>query len=294
MNYDFDWTANAIENFLRERARSGREPEVPFQTALKALNGRGDVDRTPEWVAVAAVGQLVAAGRVKSRVWKRDQDVPGEVLLTYKAPAAGASAMSAFEAIDSRRAVKHFDPEHEMSAAEEARILQAGRAAPTAFNLQHVRFVLVKDPGLRAKVREAAWDQAQVTDCSLLIVLAADLMAWEKHAARLWAGAPREVQDFLLPAIENYYTDKPEVQRDEAMRSCGLAAQNLMLAARALGYDSCPMDGFDFAAVGELLHLPADHVLAMFVAIGKKTKEPWDRPGNMDRDEVVLTDRFPA
>ena len=59
------------------------------------------------------------------------------------------------------------------------------------------------------------------------------------------------------------YKGNEQVQRDEAMRSCGIAAQTLMLAAKAMGYDSCPMDGFDFEAVGKLINLPADHLISM-------------------------------
>jgi nitroreductase len=76
------------------------------------------------------------------------------------------------------------------------------------------------------------------------------------------------------------------------MRSCGIAAQTLMLAARAMGYDSCPMDGFDFDAVGKLINLPADHVVAMCVAIGKPTKEAWPRGGQLPLSEVVIENRF--
>ena len=57
------------------------------------------------------------------------------------------------------------------------------------------------------------------------------------------------------------------------MRSCGIAAQTLMLVAKAMGYGSCPMDGFDFDTVAELINLPEDHVITMFVVIGKATQE---------------------
>lgn len=98
----------------------------------------------------------------------------------------------------------------------------------------------------------------------------------------------------MIPAIDAYYRDKDQVQRDEAMRSCGIVAQTLMLSAKALGYDSCPMDGFDFDAVGKLINLPDDHVIAMFVAIGKGTKEPWPRPGQLDLDDVVIKNAYSA
>ena len=67
-----------------------------------------------------------------------------------------------------------------------------------------------------------------------------------------------------------------------------------MLAAAAMGYQSCPMDGFDFNAVAKLIALPDDHQIAMFVAIGKGIKDPWPRPGQLALKEVVVTDRFGA
>ena len=201
--------------------------------------------------------------------------------------------MNTFEAIETRRSVKHYDPDHRLEGGEERRLFELARLSPTAFNLQHWRFVVVRDPELRKQIRAVAWDQAQVTDASLLVVLCADLAAWKRDPEGLWKGAPKEVQDFLLPAIEGYYRDKPQVQRDEAMRSSGIAAQTLMLAARAMGYDSCPMDGFDFEEVGRLIRLPEDHVIAMFVAIGKGTKDPWPRPGARAYEHVVVEDRFP-
>jgi nitroreductase len=76
------------------------------------------------------------------------------------------------------------------------------------------------------------------------------------------------------------------------MRSCGLAAQTLMLAAKAKGYDSCPMIGFDPVQVGELICLPEDHVIGMMVAIGKKTKDAQPRGGQRPVDEVLVVDRF--
>jgi len=200
--------------------------------------------------------------------------------------------MDTIEAIKTRRAVKHYDSEHEMTEAEVEQIMSLALLAPTAFNIQNTRLVLVRDPELRKQIRAAAWDQAQVTDASLLIVLCADTKSWEKEPGRYWAHAPQEVQDFVVPAIDQYYRGREQVQRDEAMRSCGIAAQTLMLTARAMGYDSCPMDGFDFDAVGKLINLPDDHVVAMFVAIGKSTKEAWPKGGQLPMDEVVITDRF--
>jgi nitroreductase len=200
--------------------------------------------------------------------------------------------MNVISAIEARRAVKAYDATHQISEAEIEQLLSLAMLSPTAFNIQNWRFVLVQDPELRKQVRAASWDQAQVTDASLLVVLVADLKAWEKEPSRYWRNADAPVRDYLVKAIDNYYRGKDSVQRDEGMRSCGMAAMTLMLAAKELGYDSCPMDGFDFDAVAKLLNLPADHTPAMFVAIGKGIKPANPRGGQLTFNEVVIRNKF--
>lgn len=200
--------------------------------------------------------------------------------------------MNVAEAIETRRAVKAFDPGQPMSEAETDRLLDLAMRSPTAFNIQHWRFVLVTDPALRRQLRAVAWDQPQVTDAALLIVLTADIRAWDKDPRRYWRLADQPTQDQLVGAIDQYYRGREQVQRDEAMRSCGIAAQTLMLAAREMGYDSCPMDGYDADAVARLIRLPEDHVLAMFVAVGKALRPAFPRSGPLAREEVVVRDRF--
>ena len=200
--------------------------------------------------------------------------------------------MNTLEAITARRAIKHYDPAHVMTDAEIHQLLEAAMQAPTAFNIQHWRFVTVIDPELRKQIRAVAWDQAQVTDASLLIVLCADKDAWQKDAARYWKDAPQPVQDFLVPAIGQYYAGRDQVQRDECMRSCGLAGMTIMLAAKAMGYDSCPMDGFDFDAVAKIIKLPEDHVISFMLAVGKGTQPAWPKPGQLPYDEVVIQNTF--
>jgi nitroreductase len=179
-----------------------------------------------------------------------------------------------------------------MTKKEVEKLLSLALLSPTAFNIQNWRFVVVKDEAQRKEIRKASWDQTQVTDASLLIILCADLKAWEKEPIRYWHSAPEPVQEFIVPAIHQYYNGLDRVQRDEAMRSCGIAAQTLMLAAKSMGYDSCPMDGFDFEAVGELINLPEDHAICMFVAIGKAIQEALPRDDKLPLDDVVITDRF--
>ncbi|MDD2834404.1 MAG: nitroreductase family protein [Methylotenera sp.] len=200
--------------------------------------------------------------------------------------------MNVGQAIIERRAVKAYDPQHKMTNEEVKQLLSLAMLSPTAFNIQNWRFVVVTDPALRKEIRKASWDQAQVEEASLLIVLTADLKSWEKQPERYWINAPKPVQDYLIPAIGQYYAGHEQVQRDEAMRSCGMAATTLMLAAKEMGYDTCPMDGFDFDAVAKLLNLPADHIPTMFVVVGKALKAAQPRGGQLSMDEVVVYNKF--
>lgn len=195
-------------------------------------------------------------------------------------------------AIQTRRSIKRFDAQHKMSEAEIEELLSLAVLSPTAFNIQHWRFVRVSDPELRAAIRAVSWMQAQITDASLLLVICADIQAWNKQPERYWRNASEELREGIVATLGDFYRGQAQLQRDEAMRSCGMAAQTLMLAAKAMGYDSSPMDLSDFGAAAELLRLPPDYAIAMFLAIGKARCEPWPRAGQLPLEEVVLHNHF--
>lgn len=199
--------------------------------------------------------------------------------------------METITAIRDRRSVKHYDPAHEMSEAEINALLELALLSPTSFNMQNWRFVVVTDAEKRAAIQAAAWNQAQVTEASITILLCADLNAHE-DAGRYWVHAPQPVQDMLVPMIAPFYDDKPQLQRDEAMRSIGIASQTLMLAAKSMGYDSCPMIGFDPVKVAEIIDLPENHVIGMMLTVGKAIKDANVRGGQLPYEDVVFRDGF--
>jgi nitroreductase len=200
--------------------------------------------------------------------------------------------LDTFDAVRERRSVKHYDPNHKLSDEEIEKLMSLAVLSPTSFNIQNWRFVIVKDPEIRKEIRSASWDQAQVTDASLLLVICADLKSWKKNPSQYWKDAPKEAQDFLVPAMEEFYEGKEQLQRDEAMRSCGIVAQTLMLVAKSMGYDSNPMIGFDPQKVAEIIDLPDEHVISMLMVIGKQTKPAMSRGGQLPLSDIVFTDRF--
>jgi nitroreductase len=200
--------------------------------------------------------------------------------------------MNTLDAIRQRRAIKHFDPAHQFKKEETQQLIELAMQAPSSFNIQHWRLVNVTDKALRTQLRAAAHDQAQVTDASLLFVIAVDIKAWSKDPARYWVNAPKEAQDILVPWINPFYSGDKQLQRDEAMRSAGILLQTMMLAAKGMGYDSCPMVGFDFKKVAELIHLPKDFALAAMLPIGKAAKPAWPKPGFIPQSEMIVENHF--
>lgn len=200
--------------------------------------------------------------------------------------------MDTFAAIAGRRSVKKFDPAHVMTAADIDRLLGAAILSPTSFNIQNWRFVAVTDPQVKAAIRRAGWNQAQFTDCSLLVIVCGDREAYRRDPARYWAAAPQATRDFIVPAILGAYGPNEALRRDENLRSGSMAAQTIMLAAQAMGYDTCPMIGFDFAEVGRIVGLPADHDIVMAVTVGKALEPARERGGQLPLAEVVIRDHF--
>ena len=200
--------------------------------------------------------------------------------------------MNTRETIEARRSVKHFDPNHAMPENDLTELIRLTKLAPSSFNMQNYRILVVRDPGIRQQIRAVAWDQAHVTDASVLFILCADLTAHQENPSTYWSHAPQEVQDILGPMIQPFYEGKDTLIRDEAIRSSALAGMTLMLAAKDMGYDSCPMIGFDGEKVAELINLPQHYALSFMIPVGKQTQPGWERGNRLADDRVVAYDKF--
>ncbi len=201
--------------------------------------------------------------------------------------------MDTTTAIRERRSVKHYDPTHRMSEAEIRELLELALLSPTSFNMQNWRFVVVTDQEKKDALRAASWNQAQVSEASVTILLCADLHSY-KGGERYWEYAPQPVKEMIVPMIAPFYESNASLQRDEAMRSIGIAGQTIMLAAKAMGYDSCPMIGFDAAKVAQIINLPENHIVGMMIPVGKALKPANPRGGQLPYEEVVFRDEFPG
>jgi nitroreductase len=199
--------------------------------------------------------------------------------------------MDTFEAIKSRRSIKSFK-QHTISKDEISKLLESAILSPTSYNIQNWRFVIVSEQTLKDKLCELSYGQRQVAEASLVIILCADLKAWNKDPERYWRILQKEPRNSIVNAIRRSYQGNSILEKDEAMRSCGFAAQTIMLAAKSMGYDTCPMEGFEYDKVGKLINLPSDHIISMMVVVGKAAKEANPRGGQLPLSEVIFENKF--
>ena len=127
-----------------------------------------------------------------------------------------------------RRSIKHFDPTHQMQKSEINELFKTTLLSPTAFNIQHWRFDVIENKDLREQIKKISFNQSQVTDASLLVVISGDQDAWKKNPKKYWKNADGDVQRMMETMIHNFYINKKEMQRDEVMRSCSMAAMTMM------------------------------------------------------------------
>ena len=203
--------------------------------------------------------------------------------------------MELFDAIYQRRAIKAFDPEHIISADDEKKLFEAAIQAPTSFNIQHWRFVVVRDKVLRAEMRKLGNDQTQITDSSLLVIMTADMKAWQKDPSRYWVQAPKEVADLLVGWMGPFHDGRDWLQRDEAQRSIGMAMQTLMLAATDEGLASCAQGALGLwrSPLEKRFRIPRHYQLLCGVSLGFAADQPVNRfrPEKLPVSELMIPRR---
>ncbi|MFE4711886.1 nitroreductase family protein [Paenibacillus sp. NPDC056722] len=183
--------------------------------------------------------------------------------------------MSTFtDLVQSRRSANNFVegikiPQHELEE-----MFSLARLAPSAYNLQHTHYKVVASEKIKEEIREAAYGQYKTHTASAVIVVLGDkhayLQAPEIYGGLKLLGAMSEEEyNEQIESINGAYIGNDAFQRDEAIRNASLSAMQFMLIAKDKGWDTCPMIGFDPAAVAQVLNLPDNLVPVMLITIGK-------------------------
>lgn len=199
--------------------------------------------------------------------------------------------MELLAALVARRSIRKFDPQHRLSEAELRHLIGHAQLAPTSFNMQNWHFVVVTEAAVKEKLWLASWKQAPVKDASAVIVIAGDFGGHRRTDVYL-RHAPPETGARMAKLILGLYDGNAQLLRDEACRSAGFAGMALMLAAKDMGLDTCPMIGFDPAQVAEALGLDADHPPLLMLPVGKALAPPFPRTGFLDFADSVSLERY--
>ncbi len=200
--------------------------------------------------------------------------------------------MDTFEAIRTRRAIKKFDSTYKMTPEQVKSLMELTILSPTSYNQQNWRFITVTDQLVKEQISKAARNQAQPSDGSLVVVLCGNMNAWKEDPLRYWKNSTPEKQEHVKNALHAKNFDNSQNQRDEAIRSCGFAGQTIMLAARQMGLDSCPMVGFEYDELAKIINLPDDHMIVLMIVVGKAAEPASPRGGQLPLDQVVFENKF--
>ncbi|UQZ36250.1 nitroreductase family protein [Paenibacillus sp. PK3_47] len=186
--------------------------------------------------------------------------------------------MSTFsELVQNRRSAMNFVENISIPRAELEEMFSLARLAPSSSNLQHTHYKVITDLVLKEQLRKDANNQYKIHTASAVIMVYGDknayLQAPEIYSGLKLLGAMSQAEyDSTIQSINDSYIGNDQFQRDEAIRNASLSAMQFMLIAKDKGWDSCPMIGFDPAAVNATLGVPDNFVPALMITIGKDNK----------------------
>jgi nitroreductase len=198
------------------------------------------------------------------------------------------------DSIVNRSSTKYYDPAVTLSDEQIRELVRIGTTAPTSFHLQNWRFIAVRTPEAKARLRAIAWDQPAVTDAAVTFIVCGQLadsrVIPERLAPLVAAGImpAKMVPEWEIPA-RDLYMEYPQRQRDEAVRTGTFGAAAMIYAARALGLGSTPMIGFDAEAVAREFGLAADEVPVMLLSVGAAlAKKNWPQKPRRPVADVLV------
>lgn len=207
------------------------------------------------------------------------------------------SAAGFFEVLNSRRSVRKYDSSAVISEAEILEILEIATKAPSSSNMQPWRFLIVTDPELKQKLQPIAFNQQQVAEASAIVIVLGDLEMYSLsdkiYGASVEAGyMTQEVADNFIANSTKMYSGLPaERLKEIVVFDTGLVAMQIMLTARAKGYDTVPMGGYNRDQVKELFNISDRFLPTLMLPIGKAATEghPTTR---LSLDDIASFNKF--
>jgi len=201
------------------------------------------------------------------------------------------------QAIRDRRATPSFTGEP-IPASDLRQIVEAGLRAPSSYNLQPWRFVVVQNPDQRKRLRAASYNQAKVEEASAVIVACGDRDGWRRDLGEmlrmgLAGGMPESYAAQAEETVPEYLSSFTDDQMTGWLnKHVMIALTTMMWTAETLGYDTAPMEGFEQQRVCETLKLPMSYWVVALLAIGHlKGAEKFDG-GRFDFSHTVFGEEY--
>ncbi|MEC2177725.1 nitroreductase family protein [Bacillus subtilis] len=185
------------------------------------------------------------------------------------------------EIMKGRCSIRNYDPAVKISKEEMTEILEEATTAPSSVNAQPWRFLVIDSPEGKEKLAPlASFNQTQVTTSSAVIAVFADMNNAD-YLEEIYSKAvelgymPQEVKDRQIAALTAHFEKLPaQVNRETILIDGGLVSMQLMLTARAHGYDTNPIGGYDKENIAETFGLDKErYVPVMLLSIGKAADE---------------------
>lgn len=204
--------------------------------------------------------------------------------------------MNVTVALKTRLSANAFDTKAELSKEQITELIELASEAPSSFNSQNWHVIAITDKEVRKQIRAAAWDQAKVTDSAVLFAILGNTNVTEHLAESMKLSTESnivndDISDWFKTNATSFYDNKPELCRDEAIRSGSYLTMSLMLAGQEKGYGSGPMIGFDPEAVQKILKVPDNYVVTVLLSMGPLESEGnWKRKPR--RKNIISFDTF--
>ncbi|AXN38233.1 MULTISPECIES: nitroreductase family protein [Bacillaceae] len=181
------------------------------------------------------------------------------------------------EIVTGRRSIKNYDKSVKISREEMEEILTLATLAPSSVNMQPWRFLVIDSPEGKATLAPLArFNQNQVETSSAVIAVFGDMNNFD-NGEEIYGKAvdlglmPLEVKENILASFAGYFEKiTSEEMKEVVLVDGGLVSMQLMLAARAYGYDTNPIGGYEKDQIAEAFGLDKDrYVPVMLISIGK-------------------------
>lgn len=207
--------------------------------------------------------------------------------------------MNTFDALTQRTSVNFFDTEKPVTRQQLSELIDYAQHAPSAFNIQHSRYLVVTDATAKQQLQDIAFGQQKVSDAAAVIIVLADELGHQRMSDIAQRGVDagiydEGVRDYFVSATEGAYANNPAAAHDEALRSASLASMNLMTAATAMGLATGPMIGFDAARLKDHFRIAARYTPAMMITVGYAKPGNWAKKPRLATDEVTVFDARPG